>query len=100
DYIVGAVGALQFDVLAYRLKAEYGVDVTLDRLPYTLARWVSGDGFDPASLSRAETACVQDRSGRPVVLFASEWSLRWAEKACPRCTFTPTAEVSDAAPDA
>src|SRR5438876_10306752 len=47
DPILGAVGALQLEVLQYRLKHEYGAEIALDRLPYQVARWISGPGFDP-----------------------------------------------------
>jgi peptide chain release factor 3 len=38
--LLGVVGPLQFDVLVYRLQHEYGVEVTLRAMPYTMARWV------------------------------------------------------------
>jgi len=41
DLILGAVGQLQFDVVAYRLKHEYGVDCAFEPVPVTTARWVS-----------------------------------------------------------
>jgi peptide chain release factor 3 len=40
DLIVGAVGVLQFDVVAYRLKNEYGVECAYDPVNVTTARWV------------------------------------------------------------
>ncbi|MCC5812289.1 MAG: peptide chain release factor 3 [Ectothiorhodospiraceae bacterium] len=41
DLIVGAVGTLQFDVVAYRLKAEYGVDALFEQVNVKTARWVT-----------------------------------------------------------
>ena len=41
DYILGAVGVLQFEVTMARLQAEYGVDATYEVVNYNLARWVS-----------------------------------------------------------
>lgn len=41
DLIVGAIGVLQFDVVAARLKQEYGVECTYDNVPVATARWVS-----------------------------------------------------------
>jgi peptide chain release factor 3 len=35
--ILAAVGELQFDVIAARLRSEYGVETTIERLPYTCA---------------------------------------------------------------
>ena len=40
EVIVGVVGVLQFEVLEYRLKTEYGVDVRRRAMPYELVRWV------------------------------------------------------------
>ena len=43
DIIVGAVGILQFDVVAHRLKAEYGVECGFEAVNVTTARWVTCD---------------------------------------------------------
>jgi peptide chain release factor 3 len=43
DLIVGAIGALQFDVIAWRLKDEYNVECSYDNIPVNSARWVSCD---------------------------------------------------------
>ena len=40
DLILGAVGVLQFDVVAYRLKDEYGVDAAFEKVGVVTARWV------------------------------------------------------------
>lgn len=79
DPILGAVGALQFEVLQFRLKAEYSVDVKVERLPYIHARWVEGPNLDPDYFERREdTRCLEDRDGNPVLLFKSDWGLNWA----------------------
>jgi peptide chain release factor 3 len=79
DPIVGAVGALQLEVLQYRLLHEYRADVILEKLPHTVARWVVGAGLDPEDFEReADCLCVLDRDGQPVALFKSEWNLSWA----------------------
>ncbi len=41
DLILGAVGVLQFDVVAHRLKHEYGVDCSFENVQVSTARWVS-----------------------------------------------------------
>jgi peptide chain release factor 3 len=43
DLILGAVGLLQFDVVAYRLQEEYGVECVFDSIPVATARWVECD---------------------------------------------------------
>jgi len=79
-YVMGVVGVLQFDVLEYRLKSEYGVDLIRTPLNYTIARWVKSDKeFDPLKLTLTSTSClVLDRDNEPVVLFESEWAIQWA----------------------
>ncbi len=79
DPILGAVGALQFEVLQHRLKAEYGVDVKIEKLPYTHARWITGAGLDMDVFERREDSrCLLDRDDNPLVLFKSEWAMKWA----------------------
>jgi len=80
-YIMGVVGILQLDVIEYRLKSEYGVDIIRTPLNYTLARWVRSEAdpaFDPAALTLTSTSClVLDRDDEPVILFESEWAVNW-----------------------
>ena len=78
---MGVVGILQLDVIEYRLKAEYGVDILRTPLNYTLARWVKSEAdpaFDPTALTLTSTSClVLDRDDEPVILFESEWAVSW-----------------------
>ncbi len=79
DPILGAVGALQLEVLSYRLEHEYGAEVLLDRLPYTVARWVEGAGFDPSDFEHETDAMVViDKDDNAVALFKNEWNLNYA----------------------
>lgn len=81
DPVLAAVGVLQFEVLQSRLKDEYRVDVKLDSLPYTQARWIGdpNNKFDPSFFeSRQDSRCLVDRDNHFVVLFKSEWALNWA----------------------
>ena len=75
--IVGAVGRLQFEVLADRLEREYGVAVRLEPLPFHCARWVTGPE-ERARLvaSKYGRREVKDADGHPMILFESEWALR------------------------
>jgi len=79
--VVGAVGMLQYDVLLHRLRGEYGVEARLEPLPYRLARWVTGDEKQWGRVAGAtDRALVFDAKDQPVVLFASDWSLRIAQE--------------------
>lgn len=77
--ILGAVGGLQFDVVRYRLEAEYNVRTEMEPLNYSAARWVRGETAavnavgDGRGRMRAE-----DRDGNVVILFTTEWDLRYA----------------------
>ncbi|QZY56934.1 peptide chain release factor 3 [Crassaminicella profunda] len=76
ELIIGVVGVLQFEVLEYRLKNEYGVDLLIERLPYRYIRWVEMDDFDPKNFSiTMDTMIVQDEDEHPVLLFQNEWSI-------------------------
>jgi len=82
-FIVGVVGVLQLEVLEYRLKAEYGVEVRLGQLNYRHARWVGPDADgkrpDPSKLNLTSTSMrVLDKDGMPVLLFETEWAITWA----------------------
>ncbi|MCL2884764.1 MAG: peptide chain release factor 3 [Oscillospiraceae bacterium] len=79
EVIVGVVGTLQFEVLEYRLKNEYGVDVLRTGLSYQFLRWIENEDLDPKTLDiTSDTKLVQDVRGRPLLLFTSEWNIRWA----------------------
>ncbi len=88
DPIVGVVGQLQFEVLEYRIQHEYGATIALDKLPYGHARWVVGPKFEPKSFDwEGNRLTVQDRDGRPLVLFRDDWALQHAEEKNPELTF-------------
>jgi peptide chain release factor 3 len=76
ELIVGVVGVLQFEVLEYRLKQEYGVDVMMYSLPYNNVRWIENDLSKFGRLSMPmDTLLVEDKAGNPAVLFSNEWSI-------------------------
>jgi peptide chain release factor 3 len=76
------VGALQFDVIASRLRTEYGVEVLIDPASYTAARWVADPARAIPSLGGGAAVAV-DRSGRRLILFASEWEVQYFERQHP-----------------
>ena len=88
DPILGVVGVLQFEVIQHRLEAEYKVTIHLRQLTYKYARWVEGEGFDPARIERGRGAnCVVDAEGRPIVLFENDWAMRKAIEDNPSLRF-------------
>lgn len=88
SYIVGTVGSLQFEVLEYRLKNEYGVDILMQMQPYEVARWLVGSNITPSSLRGAERGMfVYDLKERPVLLVSNEWALGWITENNPSVEF-------------
>lgn len=51
EVIVGVVGVLQFEVLTYRLKNEYNVDIRMRPLPYQYIRWIENEDIDVKALN-------------------------------------------------
>src|SRR5262245_34128275 len=92
--ILAAVGELQFDVVASRLETEYGVKTTIERMPFALARWVSGD---PDVLADTywpqDTRQLVDRDGCMVMLFGSERLLAYCIGEFPALKFQLREEV-------
>ncbi|MGG6267910.1 peptide chain release factor 3 [Leptolyngbya sp. AN03gr2] len=75
DPILAAVGQLQMEVVQFRLQNEYGVETTLEYLPYTVARWVDGGWEALQKVGRIfNTLAVKDSWERPVLLFRNEWN--------------------------
>jgi peptide subunit release factor RF-3 len=76
--IVAAVGRLQFDVLQYRLKDEYGMEASLAPMSYPCSAWLESDvaGFQ----APVDALVVRDARDRVLVLFSDEWARRYAAK--------------------
>ena len=89
EVIVGVVGVLQFEVLEYRLKNEYNVDVRRTALPYAFIRWIDNEDIDPKALNlTSDTRRVEDFKGRRLLLFTSAW-----KSTTPACAFQRLAET-------
>ena len=83
EVIVGVVGVLQLEVLEYRLKNEYNVDIRMQSLPYEHLRWILNDPdeLDIKHLDlTSDTRAIEDMKGNPLLLFGSPWSINWAEQ--------------------
>ncbi len=83
--LLAAVGPLQFEVVQYRLKSEYGADSRLESATWERMRWASPhvplDTLKSSLPSGAKLAF--DPQGQPVILFPSEWSERFFIKNYP-----------------
>ena len=82
EVIIGAVGQLQFEVFQYRLENEYNAKVRMDRLEFSLARWVETNSLeDVKDVLDSRTMLVFDHFDRPLILFANQFTLNYfAEK--------------------
>jgi peptide chain release factor 3 len=87
DPVVGVVGELQFEVLLYRLQDEYGVEVRLNRLSYSVARWLRDKDGKPVDKINGNFTIYRDLKNHPVILLDKEWDLNWAKKENPDIDF-------------
>jgi peptide chain release factor 3 len=94
DLILGAVGPLQFEVVAFRLQDEYGVQCTFEQVNVFTARWIQAD--DPKRLeelqARAYENLALDHSGALVYLAPTRVNLSLALERFPKVRFTETRE--------
>jgi peptide chain release factor 3 len=77
SFIIGVVGALQFEVFEYRLRNEYGVEIELQPLNFVMARWLLGEGITSRTkINLQGDLLLEDNFGLPVAIFRSEWAFR------------------------
>lgn len=86
EIIVGVVGVLQFEVLTYRLKNEYNVEVKLEQLPFEYIRWVvNPEEVDVARIQgTSDMKRICDLKGSPLLLFINSWSVGMVEERNPK----------------
>lgn len=76
DWIVGAVGLLQFDVVMHRLEHEYNVKAAYEPAAYATARWVTGEKKKLEEFQKKEVmSCYIDGEGNLAYLAGSQWRL-------------------------
>lgn len=76
DYIIGAVGQLQFEVFQYRLLNEYNSEIVMSPMGNKIARWIKEEDLDP-NMSSSRNLLARDRFGNPVFLFENSFAERW-----------------------
>lgn len=92
--IIGTVGALQFDVLQYRLKHEYGASCDYEPVSLYKACWITWDDQPALTefLSRRKADLAKDKDDRWVFLAQSAWTLKMAQENHPKIQFHFTSE--------
>jgi len=96
DLILGAVGILQFDVVAYRLKNEYGVESTFEKVNVQTARWVSSENEKKLHdfTRQLQNNLAEDGAGQLVYLAPSRVNLQLTEERWPEINFAATRETT------
>jgi peptide chain release factor 3 len=82
EYLLGAVGQLQFEVFEHRMRNEYNVEVLMERQGSKIARWIENDKINE-NLSNSRSLLVHDRYERKVFLFENDFALRWFQEKNP-----------------
>jgi peptide chain release factor 3 len=86
-FIIGVVGALQFEVLASRIEIEYGIPVIFDVTQFTSARWLSGPRDKIESFSNSNKGhMAADSDGDPVYMTRLQWDIDRVERDYPCLT--------------
>ncbi|MEG4642882.1 peptide chain release factor 3 (bRF-3) [Paracoccus pantotrophus] len=93
-FIVGVVGALQFEVLASRIELEYGLPVRFESSQFTSARWVSGPKDKVETFANANKGhMAQDHDGDLVYLTRLQWDIDRVGRDHPELKLTATKEM-------
>lgn len=87
--IIGTVGALQFDVIKYRLEHEYGASCSYEPIKLHKACWVSSDDENALKefYQRRRRDIAVDKHGQKVYLAESAWTLKLAQDNHPEIKF-------------
>ena len=93
-FIVGVVGALQFEVLGSRIELEYGLPVRFESSQFTSARWATGpkDALE-AFLNANKQHIAHDHDGDEVYLTRLQWDIDRVERDHPEITLSATKEM-------
>ncbi len=98
DLVLGAVGVLQFEVVAYRLKDEYGVEASFEPVQVTTARWIKCGDAKKLEDFREKNAMnlALDGAGHLVYLAPTRVNLQLAQERSPGVEFMATREHAQA----
>ena len=93
-FIVGVVGALQFDVLASRIELEYSLPVRFEPSHFTSARWVSGSKDAIEAFTNVNKGHIaQDSDGDTVFLTRLQWDIDRVTRDFPDIKLTATKQM-------
>jgi peptide chain release factor 3 len=91
---LGVVGPLQFDVVKFRIKAEYNVEVQMSSLPFEMARWLHCKDAKKLDLfiSNNRHKVFLDQHDKPALLLEREWQLKIYREDYPDMEFFATSQ--------
>jgi len=97
EKMLGAVGALQFEVVKFRLMDEYGIDATYESVAWQGVRWLKFEDESSKSefVSNYNTFIMHDREDRVCFAVRTEWDLRLAEEKNPKVKFYKNSDYVD-----
>ncbi|WP_125605285.1 peptide chain release factor 3 [Lapidilactobacillus bayanensis] len=87
DYILGAVGQLQFEVFQYRMMHEYNSEVVMKPIGARTARWINPEQLD-TKMSSSRNLLVKDLQGQPLFLFENRFAENWFKDKYPDVQLT------------
>ena len=95
DWVIGAVGLLQFEVVMHRLEFEYSVKVAFEPVSYVTARWVKGEKKKIEEFEKKEAMHVYiDGEGKLTYMAGSQWRLENTMETWKMLEFHETSEHS------
>ncbi|HZE41276.1 MAG TPA: peptide chain release factor 3 [Stackebrandtia sp.] len=87
--VLAAVGPMQFEVAAARLRGEFNVPVTIDNLPYSLARRTDADSVPMLRGAPGVEVFTRQRDGALLVGFPNRWRVQTVQNDQPHATLEP-----------
>ena len=76
EYMLGAVGQLQIEVIKHRMENEYNAEVVMTPMGKKTVRWIQPEDLDER-MSSSRNILAKDRFDQPVFLFENDFALRW-----------------------
>ncbi|MBJ8350413.1 peptide chain release factor 3 [Streptococcus zalophi] len=76
EYMLGAVGQLQFEVFKHRMEGEYNAEVVMTPMGKKTVRWIDPKDLDQR-MSSSRNILAKDRFDQPVFLFENDFALNW-----------------------
>ena len=94
EWIVGVVGVLQFEVMADRIKNEFGLPVMFEQTQYFTARWISSDDKNELNkfIDTNRLNIAEDNDGALVFLARNTWHLNKSQEDFPKIKFSKIKE--------